>query len=58
MCRLEVNLTSPSQAGEATARPRSRLLPPSQASTSARIFVLSPRSVNSRSLRSMATSTL
>ena len=58
MCRLEVKLSSPVQAGELTALPRSLPLPPSQASTSVRNAALSLRSVNSRSLCSIATSTL
>ena len=54
MCRLEVKLSSPVQAGDLTALPRSLPLPPNQASTSVRNAALSLRSVNSRSLCSIA----
>ena len=58
MCRLEVNLISPFQAGEGTERPRSLWLPANQASTSDRMPGLSLRIVNRISLRSMSTLTL
>ena len=44
MCRLDVNVIRPRSAGEATGRPRSELLPSSQASASERNGALSLRS--------------
>ena len=57
MCRLDVNVSSPRSAGDATRRPRSESLPPSQASASERTGAWSLRSVSSMSLDSITTGT-
>src|SRR5256885_4643842 len=58
IARDEVIVIPASNTGEATAFPFSRLLPDSQATTSPTKDVLSPRTVNSRSLFSKRTGTL